>query len=591
MGSLGNIALAERLCIAEAWLSGFNEALARGDREAATGMMVADGYWRDLLAFDWEFHTCHGAAEIEARLAARHAAAGAGAFRLEGEPGIGRLGEFGETIEFFLDFETDVATGRGHVRLVPDPAEPGRFKAFTLLTAMRELKQFPELFRRDRQRTELPAPERGVANWLDRRAATRAFQDRDPDVLVIGGGMAGLMAAARLGQMDISTLVVDRQERVGDIWRRRYHSLTLHNQICTNHFPYLPFPDTWPVYIPKDKLANWMEFYAEAMELNVWNRTEFLGGEYDAAAKRWTVRLRLADGGIRVMHPPHVIMALGVSGIPSMPQFPGMENFRGQVVHSSGQTDDGEVAGRRALVVGTGTSGHDIAQDLYLRGASVTMLQRSPTIVVGLEPASVRVFDLYRFNEGIRPLADLDFIAAAVPYDLVRRLQGPLSRQMQEDDKKLLDGLRGIGFMLCNGEDDTGYFMRLLRYQAGYYLNVGCSDLLVQRKIRLKSGVGIARVTETGVVFTDGTSMEIDMLVLATGYENQQEAIRALFGDDVAERVGPVWGIGEDGEMRAMFGRTGQDGFYVAGGGFMGCRAYTHYTARLIKARLEGLAP
>lgn len=591
MGSLGNIALAERLRIAEAWLAGFNEALAAGDYAAATGMMVPDGYWRDLLGFNWEFHTCHGVAEIEARLAAQFAAFGGTAFRLEGEPGIGRLGEFGETIEFFLGFETNVATGRGHVRLIADPAEPGSFKAFTLLTAMRELKQFPELFRRDRQREEMPAPERGVENWLDQRNATREFRDRDPDVLVIGAGMAGLMAAARLGQMEISTLVVDRQERVGDIWRQRYHSLTLHNQICTNHFPYLPFPDTWPVYIPKDKIANWMEFYADAMELNVWNRTEFLGGEYDAATKRWTVRLKLADGSTRIMHPAHVVMALGVSGIPSIPQFPGIETFRGRVAHSSGQTDDFESAGKRALVVGTGTSGHDIAQDLYLRGAQVTMLQRSPTTVVGLEPASVRVFDLYRFNEGKRPLADLDFIAAAVPYDLVRRLHGPLSKQMQEDDKELLDGLRSIGFLLENGEDDTGYFLKLLRYQAGYYLNVGCSDLLIQRKIGLKSGVGIERVTETGVVFTDGTSVETDILMLATGYENQQEAIRALFGDEVAERVGPVWGIGEDGEMRAMFGRTGQDAFYVAGGGFMGCRAYTHYTARLIKARLEGLTP
>jgi cation diffusion facilitator CzcD-associated flavoprotein CzcO len=332
-----------------------------------------------------------------------------------------------------------------------------------------------------------------------------------------------------------------------------------------------------------------MEFYAEAMELNVWNRTEFLGGTYDSD-KRWTVKLRLADGSIRVMRPGHIIMAAGVSGIPAMPRFPGRDSFRGHVMHSSGETDTLEVAGKSVLVVGTGTSGHDVAQDLYLRGADVTMLQRSATTVVSLEPSSIRVHELYKRNEGKRPIEEIDVMAAGIPFDLTRRLHRPLSHSMQEDDRELLDGLRKIGFMLDNGEDDTGYFLKLLRTQAGYYLNVGASDLLIAGDIKLKSGVGIERLTGDQVIFSDGSTLGIDILVLATGYEPLQDGVRALFGDEVADRVGPIWGIGADGELRNMFGRTGQDGFYVVGGGFMGCRAYSHYTARLIKARIEGLA-
>jgi putative flavoprotein involved in K+ transport len=241
--------------------------------------------------------------------------------------------------------------------------------------------------------------------------------------------------------------------------------------------------------------------------------------------------------------------------------------------------------------VGAGTSGHDIAQSLYGRGAHVTLLQRSSVTVVSLEPSSVRPYELYRQNDGVRPITDTDLMAASVPYPLLARLHQPLSRQMMEDDKDLLAGLRKIGFLLDNGEDDTGYFLKLLRYQAGYYLNIGASDLLIEGKIKLKPGVDIVALNPKQVIFSDGTSMAVDIIVLATGYRPLQEWVRAVFGDDVADRVGPIWGIGEDGELRAMYARTGQEGFYVAGGGLPGARAYSHFTALLIKAALEGLLP
>jgi hypothetical protein len=158
-------------------------------------------------------------------------------------------------------------------------------------------------------------------------------------------------------------------------------------------------------------------------------------------------------------------------------------------------------------------------------------------------------------------------------------------RQMAEEDKDLLDGLRRVGFLLDNGEDDTGYFLKLLRHQAGYYLNVGASDLIIAGKIGLKAGTNINRLEKNKIIFSDGTSMAADIIVLATGYKPLQEAVRTTFGDEVAERVGPIWGIGDDGELRNMYG------LYVAGGGIPGARAYSQYTAILIKAAVEGLLP
>jgi len=182
-------------------------------------------------------------------------------------------------------------------------------------------------------------------------------------------------------------------------------------------------------------------------------------------------------------------------------------------------------------------------------------------------------------------------MAASVPYELLARLHKPLNRKMAEDDKDLLDGLRRIGFLLENGEDDAGYFLKLLKSQSGYYLNIGASDLIIEEKIKLKAGVGIERLTAGKVVFSDGSALDADILVLATGYQPLQEAVRTLLGDEVAERVGPIWGIGTDGELCNMYARTAQEGFYVLGGGFPAARVYSRYTAILIKATLEGLLP
>jgi cation diffusion facilitator CzcD-associated flavoprotein CzcO len=583
-------ALARRR-VAQSWLSKFSEALGARKHVRVARMMHADCYWRDLLTFSWDFKTLQGIDQVKSWLRKTFDLVGAYAFRLEGEPAIGSIGEHGKTLEFFFRFETKIASGRGHVRLVGDLNSSATALVFTILTAMHELKGFPEAIGRNRPREDQRTASQSLENWLDRRQAAREFRDRDPDVLVIGAGQSGLMAAARLGQFNVSTLVVERSERIGDVWRKRYRSLRLHNEICMNHFAYMPFPDTWPVYIPKDKLADWLEFYAESMELNVWTKTVFLGGEYDKLERRWTARLSLADGSTRTMRPRHIIMAVGISGIPSISKLKGIEDFDGPVLHSSGQSDDLDVKGKSVLVVGAGTSAHDIAQDTHLRGADVTMLQRSPVTVVSLEPSSVRAYELYRKNEGVRPLADTDFMIAAVPYDLLRRLHGPLSRQMAEMDKDLLDGLRKVGFLLDNGEDDTGYFLKLLRYQAGYYINVGASELIIQGKIKLKSGVEIEQLTQRTATFSDGSSLDVDVLVLATGYQPLQEAVRTMFGDNVADRVGPIWGIGSDGELRNMYARTAQEGFFVAGGGFPAARVYSQYTAMLIKADLEGLRP
>jgi putative flavoprotein involved in K+ transport len=403
-------------------------------------------------------------------------------------------------------------------------------------------------------------------------------------VLVVGGGHAGLSAAARLKQLQVDALIVDRWPRIGDNWRKRYHALTLHNQVQVNHLPYMPFPPNWPVYIPKDKLANWFEAYVDAMELNYWTGTEFVSGAYDETQGRWNVVLR-RDGATKELHPRHIVMATGVSGIPNIPDIPSLKNFGGQIVHSS-RYDDGEnFDGKRALVIGTGNSGHDIAQDLHSSGADVTLVQRSPTLITNIEPSAQLAYAAY--NEGT--LEDNDLIATSMPLGLARRSHQQITEQSKKLDGPLLEALARTGFKLDYGEDNTGWQFKYLSRGGGYYFNVGCSDLVASGAIKLKQFADIDSFTADGARMKSGEAVPADLIVLATGYRPQEELVRKLFGDAVTARVGPIWGFGDGQELRNMYGRTPQPGLYFIAGSLAQCRINSRYLSLQIKAIEEGL--
>ena len=473
------------------------------------------------------------------------------------------------------------------MRLIPDTSDGNRLKMWTLLTALEELKGFEEKLGYSRPRGEAYSRDFRGPNWLDLRKAAARYDDRDPAVLIVGGGQAGLAIAARLKQLQIDALIVDREPRIGDNWRKRYHALTLHNQVQVNHLPYMPFPANWPVYIPKDKLANWFEAYVEAMELNFWTATEFESGAYDEAKGRWSVVLRQAEGGRREMHPRHVVLATGVSGIPNLPDIPGLKSFTGEVLHSS-QYDDGERwKGKRAVVIGTGNSGHDIAQDLHSSGANVTLVQRSSTLITNIEPSAQLAYAAY--NEG--SVEDNDLIATSMPLPLAKQSHVLMTEQSKKLDQELLDGLARVGFRLDFGDGGTGWQFKYLTRGGGYYFNVGCSDLVAGGEIKLIQFADIDFFVAEGVRMKTGETLPADLIVLATGYKGQEHLVRKLFGEAVARRVGAIWGFGEGQELRNMYTRTPQPGLWFIAGSLAQCRINSKYLALQIKAIDEGLLP
>ncbi|MDG4826306.1 NAD(P)/FAD-dependent oxidoreductase [Asanoa sp. WMMD1127] len=561
-----------------AWLDRITATLAAADVAGTTALLARDCWWRDLLALTWDLGTYHGQEQVAAMLAERLTPDAITNVRLTTEFGPRFAGD---TVEAFITFETPLGFGRGAVRL---RRENGDWVAWTVLTELDDLRGHERAIgpRRSRGPRHNPA---GGRNWLQQRQ--QRIADPDPDVVVIGAGQGGLTVAANLGLMGVDTLILEKSERVGDGWRKRYHSLVLHDPVWADHLPYLPYPDSWPVYCPKDKIADWFESYAAAMELNVWTSAELTDSHFDEAAGRWTLRVRTPQGE-RELRPRDVILATGAAGEPNVPDVPGRESFAGTTYHSSRHGAAGDWAGKKAVVVGACNSGHDIAQDLYEAGADVTLVQRSSTHIISQEHGIPAIFGS-NFVEGGPPTAYADLLAAGTPWPLVLEFAKDGVKATAEKDAALLAALDAVGFKRNDGPDGTGLMGYALAYGGGYYIDVGASGLIADGKIKLAQGAGLAAFTPDGIRLADGRTLEADLVVLATGYKNMRETARRLFGDAVADRLPLVLGIGEDGEIGGLYRRTGHPAFWYMGGPLAWVRIYSKHLALQITAKHAGL--
>ena len=568
---------------AEDWLEAFETALQSRDAARIGALFHHDCHWRDILAFTWHLTPVEGRDNVARRLAAEQQRTGALGFHLP--PGrkppreVKRLGI--DSIEAIFEFETVDGRGAGILRLSPAADDGNAMKAWLLSTTLESLDGHEEKIGANRPTGAAYSRNFGGDNWADMRRKASAYDDREPAVLVIGGAQAGLSIAARLNQVGVDTLVVEQWPRIGDSWRKRYHSLALHNSIHLNHLPYMEFPPTWPKYIPKDMLGNWFEFYADAMEINCWTDTEFVGGTWHDTEQLWTARLRRSDGTERVVRPRHLVFANGVSSYPLIPDLPGLEDFKGEIIHSEGFDSGADWRGKNALILGTGSSANDIALDLYSHGVNTTLIQRGSTTVVSIDPSA-------RLNEAIwdegGPLEDCDLIVSAATPPLIVKAYKSVTKRMAQLDKEMIAGLKRIGFKHDFGEDETGHQMKYFRRGGGYNLDAGSSALMIKGELGLLRYDRIERFTAGGALLKDGSTVPADLLVLATGYFPQMELVRRALGEEMVKRIGPVWGIGADGELNNMFKRTKQQGLWFIAGGLGQCRINSKYLALQIKA-------
>ncbi|MEQ1954302.1 NAD(P)/FAD-dependent oxidoreductase [Mesorhizobium sp. CN2-181] len=573
---------------AAAWLGAFAKALETKDVGAATDLFLDDCYWRDLLAFTWNIKTLEGRASIHDMLVAALDSARPTGWRLTGEA----TSEDG-LVEAWFSFETAAGRGEGCLRL-------RNGKCRTLFTALSDLKGFEEKAGTSRPIGVRHKADRARRTWSEerRREEDGLGRTHQPYCVVIGGGQGGIALGARLKQLGVPAIVLEKNARAGDSWRNRYRSLVLHDPVWYDHLPYIPFPDHWPVFTPKDKMGDWLEMYARVMELNYWTSSTCTKASYDANEKLWTVEVYRA-GETVVLKPQHLVFATGAYGPPKMIPLPGADNFSGEILHSSQYTDGRRFGGKKVAVIGAASSGHDVSVDLWESGAEVTMIQRSPTTVVKSDTLMELAFEIYSeaaFARGTTT-QKADMLVASTPFALMPEGQKKLYDHIRKRDAAFYERLASAGFALDFGEDETGLMMKAYRTGSGYYIDVGASELIIDGEIKVRSGVSIKSLTPRGILFDDGSELAADAIVCCTGYQSMHETVAQLVSRAVADKVGPCWGLGSgvrgdpgpwQGDPRNMWKPTAQEALWFHGGNLALSRFYSKYVALQIKARMEG---
>ncbi|KAF7335716.1 FAD/NAD-P-binding domain-containing protein [Mycena venus] len=569
--------------IATSWLNSFGDFLEGGHLAGAISCFVPDGWLRDVLVFTWKNRTLSGQARIETYLKDTLKPASITQVKLDTRPNLGP--EFGHLthaasgVSSGFTFETVVGHGQGYFSLVEN--EVGEWKALMVFVTLVDIRGHEEA-----------GPEKGVYGghtlaWHDVHRERREAIERNPHVLIIGGGQTGLNVGARFRQMNIPTLIIETRARIGDNWRQRYPTLTLHTIKAQHTMLYQSYPDNWPTYTPRDKLADWLEQYAISQDLVIWTNSRALPTPtYDAASKRWTVVIDRAGVQV-VLHPAHIVLAAGTLGAPRVPSIPDAEVFSGTTIHAAAYPGGKEFVRKRTLVVGAGNSSADICQDLAFQDAAeVTMLQRSSTCVVSADNVARKLEHLWPANV---PTDVADFKVQVMPYLLLREIGKATTESMWAEEKETHEGLREAGLSLTMGKDGSGQYPMIFERFGGYWLDVGVAQMIRAGKVKVKQGIEIARFTETSAVFTDGSSLEIDAVIFATSYESIRDTMRGLFGNAVIDQTSAVWGVDEEGELNGCYCPSGYPGFWYAAGDFGISRFYSKQLALEIKAIQLGL--
>lgn len=570
--------------VAKAWFTAFSTALSTSDIQSLSNLFVPDAFWRDMLALTWDFRTFSGLRSISQFLTDRLSTTHPTAFSLRDDEYLKLQQPYPDVtwINMMFDFDTQIGIASGIARLVL--TSDGKWKANTVYTNLENLKGFPE------NKGTLKSHEPNHGKWEEDRRTERKFEDREPVVLIIGGGECGLQAAARLSRLDVPTLVVEKNPRIGDTWRNRFKTFSMHDPVYYNYMPYIPFPENWPVYAPVLAFADWLESYASSLELNVWTSSTVVSAVQNTTNSKWKVTIQRADGELVSKEVKHLVFATGYgSGDEGVvrPSYSGMDKFKGQILHYSQYKQASDYVGKKVVVVGSSTSAHNTAVDCYEHGLDVTMFQQNSTYVLSSQ-------------NGWQVIMSGRYSGHGAPTDIADRVSGSFAHHMGVDtrqritkkaavlDKDLLDGLRARGFQMNEGLEGTGVGLLLWINPDGLYFNTGGSQLIIDGKIKLKSGPQIKQFTEHAILFDNGSKLEADVVIF-NGLGDTHVHIRRICGDAVAHKCKPIWGLDTDGEIYGAWRDMGVKGLWYLTGNIGLARFYSKHFALQVKAMEEGI--
>jgi putative flavoprotein involved in K+ transport len=569
--------------VVDEWVAAFTAALDHRDIDQVLDLFEPEGFWRDLAAFTWNLYTAEGHDAIRAMLADCLDAAAPKSWTISQvlEPSNG-------VFQAVLNFETKVARCSAVLRL-----RDGR--CWTLLTAVSELKRFEETVGPRRPNGAPLRHERGRCNWRterDREKAKLGIRTQ-PYCVIVGAGQAGLSLGARLKQLDVPTLIIDKRDRPSDTWRQRYATLSLHSPVWYDHMPYLPFPGTWPRFASKDQIADWLDAYATIMDLDIWTGAKCCRSRYDEAVGEWRLPVT-REGRAFELRPKQLVFAGGFWDAPSVPQITGQDCFQGRQFHVANLRGVESCDGLRSIVIGAGTSAHDVSAQLWEAGSEVTMIQRSPTIVMRMDSLlpGVEMFNTDATGPKL-PTELADLFVASIPNRLMPHFQAPFVAAIKAKDAAFYEGLQKAGFLYDFGEDGGGFFTRATQDPSGFYIDMGASELIIDGRIAVRSGVSVETIRERSVILSDGAELPADLIVYATGYR-KLATLSEVLPDDIIRELGPMGGIGSgirsdhgpwEGENRNIWKPTRQPGLWLHNGNFGLMRFFSRLLALQIKAR------
>jgi len=345
------------------------------------------------------------------------------------------------------------------------------------------------------------------------------------EVLIIGAGPAGLAMGASLRRAGVPFEILEREDRVGAAWYHHYDRLHLHTDKKRSSLPYFRFPKNYPKYPSRLQVIEYLNAYAErfAIEPKFGQNVEWASHENGV----WYTATQDREYRSRCL-----VVASGYTARPKIPRWPGQDSYRGKIFHSSEYKNGAPYRDRAVLVVGFGNSGGEISIDLHEHGAKPCLAVRGPINVIPRDLFGV-------------PIIAVAKAMRRLPNRLADMLTSPVVRGFFGD-------LRSLGLMPAR----YGPFAQVDRMALVPIIDVGTIELIRQGHIKICPG--IERFTESGVVFTDGSELDFDAVVLATGFRPAVSSF--LIDSPELDSSGVPRRTGREAESPGLF----FCGFYIA---------------------------
>nr|CAB3476872.1 unnamed protein product [Digitaria exilis] len=400
-------------------------------------------------------------------------------------------------------------------------------------------------------------------------AAAMAAAAQEEEVIIVGAGQSGLAVSACLSQRGVRSLILERDDCVGSLWRKRaYDRLHLHlaKQYCA--LPHLPHRDSSPTYLPRDAFADYLDAYASRFGARTRLRCEVTSARFDAGERRWVVdAVDLAAGGeVERYTARFLVVASGENDERFVPEVPGMEAFDGAVMHAAEYRSAKGMDGKAVLVVGCGNSGMEIAYDLAVGGAVTSIVARGERLPPGAPSVRCRGGThacMVQLSPGAGLLLLLHLVTKEI-WNVAMALHG------YHVPAWIIDKVVLLMCAVVFGGDTArhglrrpavGPFTMKLTTPAYPVVDVGTYAKIKSGEIQVLPA-GIKSVHGNVVEFADGKRHPFDAIVFATGYRS---SVRRWLKDGMAARSYPEHWKGENGLYCAGMVRRGIYGSYEDG--------------------------